>query len=158
MKRLKVGTRLLINYKEKVIAPKFRVGDRVNLLQDGVKFNQEVTCPICQGRYTAPNPNFGKNGDNRVDLVCSVCNEGKILVGAEKCKVRSKEIYIIEKMSMNFSKLEEEDIVKTKYSLRKSPTEVESVVFDTKVQVIGSGEKQFLVVDEENLLFADIIY
>lgn len=62
------------------VCPKYEVGNIVNLHTKVARF-ELVTCPICKGNFSAPNPNFDDEDEECVEdatLYCSVCQDGFI--------------------------------------------------------------------------------
>lgn len=98
------------------INTKFQIGDKVRCFEEHLIGDKEI-CPICNGNYKVPNPNFGHNDDNEEFLYCKCCNKGRISVNQHKEIVLIDYLYIITDIKINISKDEIEYI----YCLYASP-------------------------------------
>lgn len=99
-------------------------------------YDEEVTCPLCQGRRFAKNPNWNPTEDTDDEyLMCPYCKDGKIKVGERKERVLDPTEYKIVGISVRM-------------------TESSSHVF-YDIMSIGANKHEYkLNVSEEDLVLA----
>lgn len=134
------------------VKTKFSVGDIVKIKQRGIIFDEAIRCPICQGNYTKPNPNYGKNGIKESELKCSVCHEGKFLVGFREGDIILENYYEVVSISVTLNKKD----IKVNYYLKNSFKNIENSseekLFDKGIILLGGQNGSTIIVSEDRIV------